>query len=305
MDRIAPTRRPAGPNAGRQRWRDLLFVHCEVPAALVRPLVPSALELDLWEGRCLVGIVPFAMFGVQPSWAPFGFDFLELNVRLYVHHGGRPGVWFLSLDAANLLAVWAARLGWSLPYHHAAMRLEKRGEAFDYVSRRRGGQAAGLQASYTVGADLGTAQPGTLEHFLVERYLLFSKHRGALLVGQVHHEPYPVRQAELGAFEQTMLAANGIAGEHPIVSTLYSPGVDVEVFALRPLLRASGRARRETRGPRRPPPLGRRSQAALTEKGAAPARSFGGLARKEPTLRAARGDAAVDRGRWRRGHLTP
>ncbi len=237
MDRLAPTRRPPGPNAGTQRWRDLLFVHYEVPAELVRPLVPAALELDLWQGRCLVGVVPFAMFGVRPRWAPFGSDFLELNVRVYVHDGARPGVWFLSLDAAHLLAVWAARLGWSLPYHHAAMRFSEREGAFDYTSRRRraGERPAELRARYRAGRELGAARPDTLEHFLVERYLLFSRHRGALLVGQVHHEPYPVREAELDAFEQTMLAANGIAGEHPIVSTLYSPGVDVEVFALRPL----------------------------------------------------------------------
>lgn len=237
MDRIAPTRRPAGPNAGTQRWRDLLFVHYDVPPELVRPLVPPDLELDLWQGRCLVGVVPFAMFGVRPSWAPFGFDFLELNVRVYVHAGGRPGVWFLSLDAENPLAVWAARLGWSLPYEHASMRLTKRGDEIDYASRRRGAGARSgeFKASYAVGAELGEARPDTLEHFLVERYLLFSKHRGALLVGQVHHRPYPVRRAEGVSLEQTMLAANGIKGEHPLVSALYSPGVDVEVFALRPL----------------------------------------------------------------------
>jgi uncharacterized protein len=237
MDRIAPTRRPAGPNAGTQRWRDLLFVHYDVPPELVRPLVPPELELDLWQGRCLVGVVPFAMFGVRPGWAPFGFDFLELNVRVYVHGGGRPGVWFLSLDAENPLAVWAARLGWSLPYEHASMRMTKRGDEIEYASRRRGasGRAGELKASYAVGAELGEAQPDTLEHFLVERYLLFSKHRGALLVGQVHHRPYPVRRVENVSLDQTMLAANGIGGEHPLVSALYSPGVDVEVFALRPL----------------------------------------------------------------------
>ncbi|HEU4534718.1 MAG TPA: DUF2071 domain-containing protein [Polyangiaceae bacterium] len=238
LDRIAPTRRPTGPNAGTQRWRDLLFVHFELPAEAVRPLLPAPLELDLWEGRCLVGVVPFAMFGVRPRWAPFGSDFLELNVRAYVHDDrGRPGVWFFSLDAAHLLAVWVARLGWSLPYHHASMRLTKGEGGIDYASRRYGAGArpAELRASYRVGRALGASSPGGFEHFLVERYLLFSRHRGQTLVGQVHHEPYPVHEVELVTFEQSMLAANGLAGEGPIVSALYSPGVDVEVFALRPL----------------------------------------------------------------------
>jgi uncharacterized protein len=238
IDRIAPTRRPVGVNAGTQRWRDLLFVHFEVPAEVLKPLIPAPLELDLWEGRCLVGVVPFAMFGVRPRWAPYGSDFLELNVRTYVHDDrGRPGVWFLSLDAAHLLAVWVARLGWSLPYHHASMRLEKRDGAIEYASRRfrAGERPAELRASYRVGKALGASQPDSFEHFLLERYLLFSKHRGQTLVGQVHHEPYLAHEVELGAFEQSMLGVNGLRGEGPIVSALYSPGVDVEVFALRPL----------------------------------------------------------------------
>ena len=124
MDRVTPTRRPEGENAGTQRWRDLLFMHWPVPVELVRPLVPKRLSLDLFEGQLYVGLVPFAMHEVAPSWLPgaLAFDFLECNLRTYVHlDGEEPGVWFFSLEAASWLAVQAARAGWGLPYHHAAM----------------------------------------------------------------------------------------------------------------------------------------------------------------------------------------
>ena len=96
LDRVAPTRRPPGPAAGTQRWRELLFVHWSFPADVVRALVPPALELDLWRGRAWVGLVPFRMEATRTSWMPrgTGLTFLETNLRTYVHRDGAPGVYF-------------------------------------------------------------------------------------------------------------------------------------------------------------------------------------------------------------------
>src|SRR5687768_15954742 len=97
IDRIWPTRRPEGAPRGYQRWRDLLFLHWIVPEPALRAVVPPALEIDTHDGNAYVGVVPFAMLGVRPAWLPerLGFDFLETNVRTYVHVGGRdPGVYF-------------------------------------------------------------------------------------------------------------------------------------------------------------------------------------------------------------------
>lgn len=241
MDRISPTRRPAGKNAGTQRWRDLLFVHFEVPIEVVRPLVPAELELDAWEGRCLVGVVPFAMRDVHPWWAPKvpGVkDFLELNARTYVHHRGEgPGVWFFSLDAASTVAVYAARWGWSLPYHRASMRLEREGDAVRYRSERRfpGPTPAALRASYRVGEALPPSEPGTLQFFLAERYFLYASRRGRLLRGQVHHPPYPLHAVSDLEIEETVLAAAGLQPAKGPIHACFSPGVDVEVFALAPV----------------------------------------------------------------------
>ena len=130
-DRLTPTMRPAGSAIGYHRWTDLLFVHWRFPAEIVRPLLPPELTLDTWEGDAWVGLVPFYMSRVRPWWSPPvpGVSyFCETNVRTYVHFRGRdPGVWFLSLDASNSLAVRVARWRWHLPYFRAHMGLARTG----------------------------------------------------------------------------------------------------------------------------------------------------------------------------------
>lgn len=208
----------------------------------MRPLVPVRLAIDTFEGEAFVGIVPFTMHGVRPRWAPpvpWLSKFHETNVRTYVHHDGRdPGVWFFSLDAANRIACWIARTFWHLPYHHARMSLEVGADgAVRYESHRR---AAGARFRGTCRptGEVHAAVPGSLEHFLAERYFLYAQHRdGTLRCGQVHHAPYPLQPATLeDAWDESLLAAAGIArppGQAPLVH--YATGVDVAVFGLRGL----------------------------------------------------------------------
>ena len=244
MDRLAPAQRPADRPAGFQRWRNLLFLHWEVPVDALQALVPPALRIDTFEGRAYVGVVPFTMRDVSPWWSPSvpGIsNFHELNVRTYVHKDGEhPGVWFFSLDAASSIAVIAARAGWHLPYHRASMDLAIEGDTVRYRSRRLwpGPKPAELAATYRIGEPLGHAAPGTFEHFLVERYLLFAASGGTgrggdLELGQVHHAPYPIHRAEVSALSESMVSALGLEAPVGPPHVLYSPGVDVDVFALR------------------------------------------------------------------------
>jgi uncharacterized protein len=237
IDRIAPTRRPEGHPRGYQRWRYLSFLHWRVPVSALRPLVPEGLRIDTYDGEAFVGIVPFTMHGVRPRFAPAvpGLSsFHETNVRTYVHRDGRdPGVWFFSLDAANRIAVWAARTFWNLPYHHARMSLEVGAGVTQYVSERRAGGAA-LRATCRPTGSPAPATPGTLEHFLAERYFLYApRSDGSLRRGQVHHQPYPLQTATIDdGWDESLLAAASI--ERPAGTPLvhYAAGVDVEVFGL-------------------------------------------------------------------------
>lgn len=240
MDRIAPTQRPAGANDGTQEWRDLAFLHFEVPLAILRAAVPEELDLDLWQGKALVGIVPFAMFKVVPKglpYVPLVSDFLELNVRTYVTAEGRlPGVYFFSLEAESTLAVAAARAVWGLPYFRASMHMERDGDVIHYRSQRvfPGPTPATFDCSYRVGEALAASEPDSLEFFLAERYLLFTAEEGDVRVGQVHHTPYPLHRVEVERCEQSMLSVLGFPDDCPLYCAHYSPGVDVEVFGLLP-----------------------------------------------------------------------
>ena len=237
IDRIAPTQRPKGCCRGYQEWRNLLFMHWPIAVEKLRPLVPAALDLDLYEGKAYVGVVPFAMQGVRPRWSPkrLAFRFLETNVRTYVCYKGQPGVYFFSLEAASRMAVWAARKFWSLPYFHAEMSLTQQGDEFLYQSKRRTGGVL-HKVRYRLGERLGRSQPESIEYFFLERYLLFTEHRGRLFAGQVHHTPYPAQAAEVLELEDHLLEAAGL-GTCPglPVYSHYASGVDVEVFDLKPV----------------------------------------------------------------------
>ncbi len=238
IDRIAPTHRPQGKAAGFQRWRELLFVHWAVPEAVVRPLVPPEMTLDLHDGVLYVGLVPFIMEGVRPWWAPeaVAFNFLETNLRTYVHVNGEPGVFFFSLEAASWIAVQTARIGWKLPYHHATMERARQGDVVRYQTVRKGQPKAQLKVEYRLGEMLGASTPGTLEHFLLERYLLFTRRGKEILRGQVYHTPYPAQRAELISLEEGLVQAAGMpAPEGPPPLVHFASGVDVEVFALAPV----------------------------------------------------------------------
>ncbi len=220
--------------AGKQSWRNLLFLHWPVPVDELRPLVPQELTLDPFDGQVWVGLVPFRMHAVHPSWLPekLALDFLECNLRTYVVYKDRPGVYFFSLDASSRLAVWAARLGWSLPYFYAQMRESTADQKIRYQVKRT--NRARLDLTYRVGDELPASKPGSPEFFFLERYLLFSKRRGQMRCGQVHHMPYPANSAEVLAIDDGLISAAGLSQPAgPPTYAHWSPGVDVEVFELK------------------------------------------------------------------------
>jgi len=153
-------------------WCDLLFAHWPLPAEALRPLLPRGLELDLYEGCAWLSVVPFRMAHVGPRGLPdlpWISAFPELNVRTYAVAGGKPGVWFFSLDAANPAAVALARVGFHLPYFRARMSLRSEGDAIVYSSERthRGAPPARFEARYAPrngsNGELYQAAPGTLK----------------------------------------------------------------------------------------------------------------------------------------------
>lgn len=233
---------PSGPLPWimRQTWRELLFAHWPVRPEALRPYVPSVFPLDTWEGEAWLGIVPFRVSGARVRLLPPipGMSaFPELNVRTYITLNGKPGVYFFSLDAANALVVTMARLLYRLPYRFAAMNVS-RGDsgAVLYASRLPGKESIRFEASYRPVSEVYHAEPGSLEHWLTERYCLYTlSARREPLRCDIDHPPWPLRKAEAEIVHNTMAAGLGLLLPDPPPLLHYA---EVQHVSIWPLVKA-------------------------------------------------------------------
>jgi uncharacterized protein len=221
----------------RQSWRDLLFAHWPVSYDALRRVVPSALEIDTFENTAWIAVVPFMMTGIRARLLPPlpGLSrSLEMNVRTYVRFGGRSGVYFFSLDAANRAVVFGGRHIYGLPYFLAAMSQKLDGDRIEYESKRIKGEA-NLRVAYEPISAVTTASTGSLEHWLTARYCLFTcSPEGRVSRANIHHDPWPLQPA-VATFEvNTMTHPLGIELNGPPLLH-FSKRVDVQVWPPEPV----------------------------------------------------------------------
>ena len=217
-----------------QVWNDLLFAHWPIETALLRPLIPPALELDTFDGQGWLAVTPFHMTGVRLRGTPAlpGISaFPEMNVRTYVQFGGKPGVFFFSLDAGSRLATWAARISYHLPYFFARMKVTGENGWINYESQRT--SSIRLRGRYRPASDVHIRSKESLEHWLTERYCLYTEVRGTVFRSEIHHEPWPLQDAEAEIQENSMAAAAAI--ELPEVPPLlhFAKSLDVLIWPLK------------------------------------------------------------------------
>ena len=213
-----------------QTWEELLFAHWALPVEELRAHVPPELEVDTHDGIAYLGITPFRLTnlrlrGLLP--VPFFSSFLELNCRTYVTHGGeKPGIWFFSLDASSRLGVEGGRRLYRLPYFRARMSGPPR-----YRCTRLGAaRPHEWQATYEPRGPVAAAEPGTLEHFLAERYCLYTLDDGRLRRAEIHHPPWPLQDAT-AEIEVNTIPPDGleVEGEPHL---MYSAVQDVLIWQL-------------------------------------------------------------------------
>ena len=198
-----------------QRWHDLLFAHWRCPITDLRPLIPQPLEIDTYDGDAWIAVVPFYMTGVRMRAAPplpTANAFQELNVRTYVKLDGRPGVWFFSLDCESSLAVIGGRVGAHLPYFRASMRMNNGSNGIVYDSRRwsLAGPPAAFSATYRGTGSEFNAPPGSLDHFLTERYCLYSSDGKRIWRGDIVHPQWSLQLGQAHIDTNSMLGAAGV-----------------------------------------------------------------------------------------------
>jgi uncharacterized protein YqjF (DUF2071 family) len=208
---------PKGPWRLRQRWNDLLFCHWPLPPVLIQNLLPPGLAVDTFDEQAWIGVIPFWMdrvrtriLGNQSIAVPTTTTFPELNLRTYVRSrvSGLSGVYFFSLDCASPLAVFGARTLFHLPYFPARMsRTALPDQQILYKSHRQltskpadyesvyGPREALLTPRSTARPAQGHFGSDPLARFLTERYCLFTPAFGRMLVGHIHHVPWPLEPA--------------------------------------------------------------------------------------------------------------
>ena len=239
QQRLAQRVPPSSFRVMKQRWAGLGFFHWALDPAVLATLIPHGLHLDTFEGKAWLGIIPFFMQRVRPTGLPplpWLSWFHELNVRTYVFDDlGNPGVWFLSLDCNQPIAVEIARHLFNLPYQHARISSSSTPSEIHYHSLRKGSPLGDASFRYPTPTAPQPAAEHSLDWFLVERYRLFSANKkGSLFSGIVHHSPYliePVKSAEISTIP---FALNGLPQpSHPPDSLLCAAPVDVTIFPLK------------------------------------------------------------------------
>jgi len=176
------------------------------------------------DGRAWLGVVAFRMTDTRAGglFPPRGLGSIpELNVRTYVTVGGRPGVWFLTLDTSSPLFAGVGRSLYGLAYRRASMIVARHGCRIHYASVHGHNS---FVASYEPMGRATAAETGSLEHWLVERYRLFALRAGRLVTAEVAHAPWLLQTAD-ARIELNTLAPEGIQITDPPLLH-FSRGVD-------------------------------------------------------------------------------
>ena len=216
------------------RWDLLTFLHWSYDPSEVQRLLPKGLEVDTYDGRAWVGLVPFMMEVRAPRGPalPWLSHFCETNVRTYVTApDGTRGVWFLSLDATRLLAVLTARSTYRLPYFWSAMSLDESGGVYTYDCVRRWPPPtpASSLVKMRIGAPYDAVELTPFDHFLTARWRLYGSSANGLRYALAQHDPWPPNRAELIDIDDSLVTAAGLSppADDPICH--WSPGVAVRI----------------------------------------------------------------------------
>jgi hypothetical protein len=215
-----------------QSWNDALFAHFAIDPLTLRRLVPEALTLDLYDGVAWLTISPFCTSHLRPSGVPPlpGLSFFpQVNLRTYVTMQGRsgpskPGLYYFSVDAANLSAVWFARIFFRMQFWHSAIQIggatiqarKSTERTIRFRSSRLHGPAAlngpvQFDAVYAPGGEAARARRGSLDEFLMERYCVYSWNRRKFYRTEVHHQPWPLQRASVEIRSNNMAEPFGLS----------------------------------------------------------------------------------------------
>jgi uncharacterized protein YqjF (DUF2071 family) len=197
---------PDAPWTQAQSREDVLFVHWRVGLDDLARVLPPGLPLDTHDGDAWLGLVAFRLTNVRLRGLPPlpSLGFRQVDIRTYVTLDDRPGIWLCSVDASSRVLAEAAKRAHRLPAYAAdittstdtgpsaggSYELDRGGLVFSVGFRPRG--------------DAFAPEPGTLEHFLTERYCIYTADGGRLYRTQIHHPRWCLRHAEAAIGRNTI-----------------------------------------------------------------------------------------------------
>ena len=206
-------------------WRSLVMLNYAVDRAILDPLLPSGVELDLWEGGALVSMVGFLFLDCRVLGVPIPFhrNFEEVNLRFYVRRRvdgeWRRGVVFVREIVPRRAIALVARVVYNEPYIALPMRhdVPKHGGEFSYAWKFRGRwETLGAR---TCGEPAPIA-PGSAEEFIFEHYWGYTRQRdGGTAEYQVEHPTWRVWQTDRTSFDCDVGALYGADFIEPLRAT--------------------------------------------------------------------------------------
>ena len=222
-----PVKRPVM----KQQWRDLAYIHWEYEPEEVQALLPAGIEVDTFDGKAWVGLIPFSMrnisFPLIPPVPYFG-SFPEVNVRTYVKRNGVPGVWFFSLDVNRLIPAFFARATYFIPYCWGKASHKKTEAKLLTSVARRWPSKSSSHIELSIGERIES--PSELAYFLSARWGLFSQgFGGRLRYAPVDHEQWELYSASIDLLDDKLVTAAGLPAPRGEAHVLFSPGVSVRI----------------------------------------------------------------------------
>ena len=217
----------------RQRWAQLTFLHWSYDADAVARHLPAELDVDTFQGKAWISLTPFVLT-VWPPVGPRVFEAPETNVRTYVRHRGRSGIWFFSLDLGSARGVGGARLSYGLPYCWSDMQVERRARSIRYSCRRiwPAGQAE-HHVNVRPGKFIERETLGDLGRFLTARWRLYVRRGPLLLETPIEHPAFDFAKVQVTSLRESLIAAAGLPEPEEAPLAHFTPGVDVRVGAPR------------------------------------------------------------------------
>lgn len=231
--RLAAREMPLKRDVMLHNWRNVLFMHWSVPAVEIQKRLPKNLFVDTYRDQAFVSLVSLYLKDVKFSLLKSfdGLNFPGLHYRTYVYdEKGEPGIWFFSVEEGNRLGALAAAHVFSMPAVYSQLKLSEE-ELTHRIHVENDSRKPKAELIYIIGEPTHPAEPGSLEFFLLERYIVFAEKRGRVVSAKVNHHPFSIFDAVLEKWDAHMAPENSLIPERKPDLVHFSKGVDVTIYS--------------------------------------------------------------------------